>query len=74
MINVIVYNTGDGQSVGLVVDEIVDIVDTRLEDMRPPTRVGTDGVIVIKERVTEMIDVRAMLEMANSNLFETATH
>ncbi|MCA9782591.1 MAG: chemotaxis protein CheW [Candidatus Cloacimonetes bacterium] len=74
MINVIVYNTGDGQSVGLVVDEIVDIVDTRLEDMRPPTRVGTDGVIVIKERVTEMIDVRAMLEMAKSNLFETATH
>ena len=74
MVNVIVYNTGDGQSVGLVVDEIVDIVDTRLEDMRPPTRVGTDGVIVIKERVTEMIDVRAMLEMAKSNLFETATH
>jgi two-component system chemotaxis sensor kinase CheA len=71
LLNVIVYNTGDGQVVGLVVDEIVDIVDTRLEELRPATRAGTDGVIVIKERVTEMIDVRELLRMADHGQYES---
>jgi two-component system chemotaxis sensor kinase CheA len=71
LLNVIVYNTGDGQVVGLVVDEIVDIVDTRLEELRPATREGTDGVIVIKERVTEMIDVRELLRMADHGQYES---
>jgi two-component system chemotaxis sensor kinase CheA len=72
LLNVIVYNMGDGTAVGLVVDEIVDIVDTRLDEMRPATRAGTDGVVVIKERVTEMIDVRELLRMAGIGRLETS--
>lgn len=53
-----------GRSVGLVVEEIVEIVDERLpaglEDVRP----GFAGTAVIRGRVTDLLDVDELLVMA----------
>ncbi len=71
LLHVVVYTTSCGHDVGLVVDEIVDIVETNLEETRQATREGVGGVIVIKERVTEMLDVDHLLEMGQVRFVET---
>ena len=64
-IPVVVHETS-GQTVGLVVDAIVDIVRGTLESQRPGSRYGVSGCRVLQERVTEILDletiVRAGLE------------
>ncbi len=49
------------QSFGLVVNEILDIVDSTLEPQSPPTRAGVLHSSVIADRVTELLDVPALL-------------
>ena len=53
---VIVYANGD-RRIGLVVDRILDTIEHTLDDLRPATRRGTMGSIVIQGRVTEILDV-----------------
>jgi len=49
------------QSFGLVVNEILDIVESTLEPQSPPTRAGVLLSSVIADRVTELLDVPALL-------------
>ncbi|MFI5101881.1 MAG: chemotaxis protein CheW [Terriglobales bacterium] len=49
------------QSFGLVVNQILDIVESTLEVQSPPTRAGVLHSLVIAERVTELLDVPSLL-------------
>jgi len=51
----------EGQSFGLVVNEILDIVEGGSGPQSPPTRVGVLYSSVISDRVTELLDVPAIL-------------
>lgn len=59
----------DGRSMGLVVDEIIDIVEERLNIEVASGRDGVLGSAVIKGQATEVIDVGHFLPMAFSDWF-----
>lgn len=59
----------DGRSMGLVVDEIIDIVEERLNIEVASAREGVLGSAVIKGQATEVIDVGHFLPMAFSDWF-----
>jgi two-component system, chemotaxis family, sensor kinase CheA len=60
----------DGRSMGLVVDEIIDIVEERLHiEVAGSTGQGILGSAVIKGQATEVIDVGYFLPMAFSDWF-----
>ena len=61
LLQVIVF--GDGaRRVGLVVDEIIDIVQDVFEIKGRATRAGVAGTLVIQNRVTELFDVHGFLQ------------
>jgi two-component system chemotaxis sensor kinase CheA len=63
LLQVIVF--GDGvRRVGLVVDEILDIVQDVFEIKGRSTRTGIAGTLVIQGRVTELFDVKSFLQRA----------
>ena len=79
MANVSVQTTGsqpilvfadDGRSMGLVVDEIIDIVEERLHIEVAGQKDGILGSAVIKGQATEVIDVGHFLPMAFADWFE----
>lgn len=55
-IHVIVYANGR-RRVGLVVNRILDTIEHTLADLRPASRRGTMGSVVIQGRVTEILDI-----------------
>jgi two-component system chemotaxis sensor kinase CheA len=59
----------DGRSMGLVVDEIVDIVEERLNIEVASSHAGILGSAVIKGQATEVIDVGHFLPMAFADWF-----
>jgi two-component system chemotaxis sensor kinase CheA len=59
----------DGRSMGLVVDEIIDIVEERLNIEVASDRHGVLGSAVIKGLATEVIDIGHFLPMAFSDWF-----
>jgi two-component system chemotaxis sensor kinase CheA len=59
----------DGRSMGLVVDEIIDIVEERLDIEVASTQDGILGSAVIKGQATEVIDVGHFLPMAFADWF-----
>jgi two-component system chemotaxis sensor kinase CheA len=59
----------DGRSMGLVVDEIIDIVEERLHIEVAGSSEGILGSAVIKGQATEVIDVGHFLPMAFSDWF-----
>jgi len=59
----------DGRTMGLVVDEIVDIVEEKLAIEVASGRDGILGSAVIKGRATEVIDVGHFLPMAFADWF-----
>jgi len=61
LLQVIVF--GDGaRRIGLVVDEIIDIVQDVFETKGRATRAGVVGTLVIQGRVTELFDVQSFLQ------------
>ncbi|MGA9790254.1 MAG: chemotaxis protein CheW, partial [Terriglobales bacterium] len=60
MLQVLVLESGE-QSFGLVVEQILDIVESTLEPQSPATRAGVLHSSVIADRVTELLDVPALL-------------
>ena len=58
-----------GRSMGLVVDEIVDIVDDRLDIEVSSDRPGILGSAVIKGHATEIVDVGHFLPLAFEDWF-----
>jgi len=68
-IQVIVYSER-GRSVGLVVDRILDIVESDEAVQNKLARTGTLGMMVTQGRVTELLDVDAVLARLSSNFIE----
>jgi two-component system chemotaxis sensor kinase CheA len=60
MLQVLVLEN-EHQSFGLVVNQILDIVESTLEPQSPATRSGVLHSSVIADRVTELLDVGALL-------------
>jgi two-component system chemotaxis sensor kinase CheA len=65
---VVVFTDGD-QSMGLMVDEIVDIVEDRLNVELSSAKKGLLGTAVISGKATEIIDTAFYLERAFGNWF-----
>lgn len=61
--------TDEGRSMGLVVDEIVDIVEDYLDIEVPSDISGILGSAVIKEKATEVIDIGHYLPLAFEDWF-----
>ncbi len=59
----------DGRAMGLVVDEIIDIVEEQLSIEVASTRDGVLGSAVVKGQATEVIDVGHFLPMAFADWF-----
>ncbi|MBI3855370.1 MAG: chemotaxis protein CheA [Planctomycetes bacterium] len=62
-LQVVVISAG-GRRTGLVVDRVLDIVEETLDGLRPASRPGIEGCAVIRGRVTEILDVDALLAQA----------
>ena len=68
-IQVVVYSE-HGRSAGLVVDHILDIVESDEAVQSKLARKGTRGMMVTQGRVTELLDVEAVLAGRGSNFVE----
>ncbi len=69
-IPVIIYRLAGNRSIGLVVGQIVDIVETALEVKQPPAREGVLFSSIIEGRVTEMLDVDYLAKKKDPHFFE----
>jgi len=65
-LQVVVYSCGD-QDVGLVVDQILDVIDEAIEVTGQSTRQGVIGTAVIQDRVTELLNIEEIVQMSNPN-------
>jgi two-component system chemotaxis sensor kinase CheA len=68
---VVVY-AHEGRDVGLVVDNILDIVEEHLTVHRRQRPGAVYGTAVIQQKVTDLLDVRALIEGADVLLFAGA--
>jgi two-component system chemotaxis sensor kinase CheA len=57
----------EGRTIGIVVEQILDIVEDRAEVKSPPVREGILYAVVINDRVTELIDIPAIQRIAEAN-------
>jgi two-component system chemotaxis sensor kinase CheA len=71
-LQVVVYFQG-GRSIGLIVDRIADIVACDLDVQRRARRAGLLASAVIQERVTDLLDVPALVRRVDSTFFDEAT-
>lgn len=60
---VVVY-AEDGRNVGLVVEQILDIVEESLVLQQPARRPGVRGTMVIQKKVTDLLDVKELVRMS----------
>ena len=63
-----------GRTVGLVVEQILDIIEDAAELKYPASRPGVLYSTVIDERVTELIDIPAILQASGFGSAETANN
>jgi len=68
---VVVYSER-GRSVGLVVDRILDIVETSLEAQRATARDGIVASAVIQQHVTDLLNVHGIIRAADASFFDPA--
>jgi two-component system chemotaxis sensor kinase CheA len=71
VLQVIVYSEG-GRRVGLVVSEILDIVEETLTVKRRRAHAGVLGSAVVQGRVTELLDVHGVIRFADPTFFDQA--
>ncbi len=71
-IQVLVLNH-NGRSVGLVVERILDIVEDRADMRSPANRAAVLYSVVIGNRVTELLDIPAILRSADLNATRPGT-
>ncbi|AOS45618.1 Chemotaxis protein CheA [Lacunisphaera limnophila] len=62
---VIVYQQGPGKTVGLVVHEIRDIVEDRIQLQEGTAAPGISGSAIIQGTITDLVDVPAILRAAD---------
>jgi len=66
----VVVCTVDGRRIGLIVHVIADIVEEELKARRPGSRDGIRGCAVIQDRVTEILDLEAVVRLADPEFFD----
>jgi two-component system, chemotaxis family, sensor kinase CheA len=57
----------EGRMIGVVVQEILDIVEDRADVQSPAVREGVLYAVVINDRVTELLDIPAIQRIAEAN-------
>lgn len=70
-VQVIVFADGDNR-IGMIVDEIVDIVEEEIHIRRGSTRPGILGSAVIGNQVTDVLDLQAVISSGDVGWFEKA--
>jgi two-component system chemotaxis sensor kinase CheA len=60
----VVVSGGRERAVGLVVERILDVVERDSDVQGPPSRAGVECTAVIQGRVTELLDVEALVRSA----------
>ena len=70
-VQVIVFNDGD-RSVGMVVDQILDVVEETVVARQKSTRKGLLGSAVISRRVTDLLDLNEVIHAASESWFHGA--
>ncbi len=65
-VQVVVFNDGD-RSVGMVVDEIVDVVEEAAKVRKKSDRKGLLGSAVVGKRVTDFLDLNAVIRATEGN-------
>ena len=68
-VQVIVY-AGKKQRIGLVVEQIVDIVEEAIVVSAPANRPGVSSTAVVQGRVTEILDIEALIGLSDPAFFE----
>ena len=66
----VIVCTVKGRRVGLVAHRIADIVDEDLKARRSGSRDGVRGCAVIRDQVTEILDLEALIQLADPSFFE----
>jgi two-component system chemotaxis sensor kinase CheA len=64
--------TDQDRSVGLVVDRILDIAHEAVKIQKRSGRQGTLGSIVVQGRVTELLDVKGIIQTADPDFFNAS--
>jgi two-component system, chemotaxis family, sensor kinase CheA len=57
----------EGRTIGIIVEQILDIVEDRAAVKTEATREGIQCAVVINDRVTELIDIPAIQRIAEAN-------
>ena len=60
---VVVY-ANEGRNIGLVVEQILDIVEECVELQQPAKRAGVRGTMVLQKKVTDLLDVKELVRMS----------
>ena len=71
MKQVIVF-TENNRSVGLVVEQILDIVSEAITVQHQSTRAGVIGSAIIQQRVTDLLDVHAVVRATDPTFLQSA--
>ena len=69
-VQVIVFNDGE-RGIGILVDQILDIVDETVTVKQQARGAGLLGSAVIGQKVTDFVDLHAVIEKAEENWFGT---
>jgi two-component system chemotaxis sensor kinase CheA len=72
-LQVVVY-ADQGRSIGLVIERILDIVDETFVVQRETKRKGVSGSAVIQQRITDILDVPELLQVARGQALQAAAH
>jgi two-component system chemotaxis sensor kinase CheA len=67
-VQVVVFSNGEG-SIGILVDQILDIVQETVAVRQPPQHKGMLGSAVIGGKVTDMLDLQAVIDAADADWF-----
>jgi two-component system chemotaxis sensor kinase CheA len=66
---VVVFNDGD-RSVGMIVDQIVDVAEEAVKVRQKSSRKGLLGSAVVGERVTDFLDLNAVISASRESWFQ----
>ncbi len=66
----VVVCTVKGRRVGLLAHRIVDIVDEDLKARQPGSRTGVQSCAVVRDRITEILDLEALIQLSDPGFFE----
>ncbi len=66
----VVVCTVNGRLVGLIAHRIVDIVEESLKARKAGSRAGVKACAVIQDRVTEILDIEKVVQLADPDFFD----